>query len=50
MNMLDMYRRRYNRLREENEKMRKDIARRDTAMFLMMVASIVALTLMGVLK
>jgi hypothetical protein len=50
MSMLDLYRRRYNNLKEENERMRKDIARRDTAMFLMMIASIVALTLMGVLK
>jgi hypothetical protein len=50
MSMLDMYRRRYNSLREENERMRKDIARRDTAMLLMLLVSIVALTLMGVLK
>jgi hypothetical protein len=50
MDMLGLYRRRYNSLREENEKMRRDIARRDTAMFLMMVVSIVALTLIGVLK
>jgi hypothetical protein len=50
MSMLDMYRRRYNNLREENERMRKDLARRDTAMLLMLVVSIVALTLMGVLK
>jgi hypothetical protein len=50
MSMLDMYRRRYNSLRDENERMRKDVARRDTAMLLMLVVSIVALTLMGVLK
>jgi hypothetical protein len=50
MDMLDVYRKSCNALREENKRLRENTKRKDTAMFLMIVASIVALTLMEVLK
>jgi hypothetical protein len=46
----DIYRHRYLKLKQENEEMRKRLARKDTAMFLMLLTTIVAMTLLGVLK
>jgi hypothetical protein len=50
MELLSLYRRMNDALREENKKLRNDVRRRDIAMFLMLVVSIVVIPLVGLLK
>lgn len=50
MELLSLYRRMNDALREENKRLRSDVRRRDIAMFLMLVVSIVVIPLVGLLK
>jgi hypothetical protein len=50
MELLSLYRRMNDALREENKRLRNDVRRRDIAMFLMLVVSIVVIPLVGLLK
>jgi hypothetical protein len=50
MELLSLYRRMNDALREENKKLRNDVRRRDIAMSLMLVVSIVVIPLVGLLK
>jgi ABC-type uncharacterized transport system involved in gliding motility auxiliary subunit len=50
MELLSLYRRMNDALREENKKLRNDVRRRDIAMFLMLLVSIVVIPLVGLLK
>jgi hypothetical protein len=50
MDLLSLYRRMNDALREENKRLRNDVRRRDIAMFLMLVVSIVVIPLVGLLK
>jgi CHASE3 domain sensor protein len=50
MDMLDVYRKSCNALREENKRLRENTKRKDTAMFLMLIVVIIAIPLVGLLK
>jgi hypothetical protein len=50
MDMLDVYRKSCEALREENKRLRRVTRRKDTAMFLMMMAAIIAIPLVELLK
>jgi hypothetical protein len=50
MDLLALYRKMNNALAEENKRLRNDVRRRDLAMSLMLIVSVIAITLMGVLK
>jgi CHASE3 domain sensor protein len=50
MDMIDVYRKSCNALREENKRLRENTKRKDTAMFLMLIVAIIAIPLVGLLK